>query len=121
MAGRDVPAAERPPGLHLELHGRRGDHVGRSRGINDTQWKNFAGFAAAKQCEFDKNPGGCKQAGLQGKGLSFWSLPNGVPSIDEPHAAQGRMQKLLQMFKEKFPQFEELPEPFSSVPGQVCG
>lgn len=90
-------------------------------GINDTQWKNFAGFAAAKQCEFDKNPGGCKQAGLQGKGLSFWSLPNGVPSIDEPHAAQGRMQKLLQMFKEKFPQFEELPEPFSSVPGQVCG
>jgi len=77
-------------------------------GISQTLYKDFTGFQAAKQCEFDRAPpGGCIADGLKGDGLPFWGQAN---LIDDPITAQDRLTKLEAMFKEKFPEFEEIKE-----------
>lgn len=45
------------------------------------------------------------QRGLTGTGLPFWN------NIDLPGAQLYRKNMLLKQFKEKYPEFEELPEP----------
>lgn len=73
------------------------------------QWKDFAAFASAHQCEFDRAPpAGCHSQGLQGSGLPFWGS---ATLMDDPAAAKGRMEKMLQMFKAKYPESEDLEEP----------